>query len=72
MDNIIKELTPIARKVHHCNASDWLVNGYIEPGELTIKELRAIIKARRNNYKIQVGERYIRTYDKARRRFVNV
>lgn len=58
MVRFISEFKPIARKAHRCDASAWLSNVGYEG--LTFSELRAVVKARANRWKIQKGETYIR------------
>lgn len=58
---ILKEITiKKTRKVHECNACIWLRESAlseIRSGEikLTFDELRSIVKAKQNNWKIPVG-----------------
>jgi len=51
-----KEL--IAKKDYNCDACTWLIESDYRWG-LTISEYRAIIKARRNGYRIKDGSKYI-------------
>jgi len=56
---ILSESKPIAKKVHHCNASEF-IREYINQGHFTVSDYRQIVKAKRNNWRIMPGERYIR------------
>ena len=53
---------PKARKAYRCMASDWIVNGDLS--EIfrccTWDEKKDIIRARRNNWMIQPGQKYLR------------
>ena len=53
---------PKARKTYHCMASDWIVNGdlYETFRCCTWEEKKEIIRARRNNWRIQAGTKYLR------------
>jgi hypothetical protein len=52
----------IARKVHHCMASEWIINGDLHETFrcCTWEEKKDIIRAKRNNWKIQPGQKYMR------------
>jgi len=61
---VIHESRPIARKAYWCNAcefirecSDW------DYRDFAMSDLRLIVKARRNGWKIQPGQRYIRQFN---------
>lgn len=41
-------------------ASDWIINGDVDPLRLTFGERRQIVTARRNGWRIKAGERYVR------------
>ena len=50
---------PVAKKVHNCMASDWIVNCLSDVVEwCDYEEKRQLVKARRNNWKIQPGQKY--------------
>jgi len=53
---------PTAKKVHNCMASEWIVNGDLHETFrcCTWDEKKAIIRARRNNYRIHPGQKYLR------------
>ena len=61
MITVLQEATPIARKEYDCIACEWLNvdNFWAHNGELRFVDFRNIVKARRNNWKIQKGQRYI-------------
>lgn len=50
-ERIIKK----TKKVHHCNAWEWLSNSDISEIKMEFAEYRAIVKARKNNGKIEIG-----------------
>ena len=59
----ISSSKPVARKNYGCDASVWLVEGLISYGEIssynfTFSELRAIVKARKNGWRILKGEKH--------------
>lgn len=41
-------------------ASDWIINGDVDPMRLTFAERRQIVKARRNGWLIKAGEQYVK------------
>ena len=54
---LLSESMPIARKEHNCNACDFAfedITGY------TFDELRSLVTARRNKYKILKGQKYVK------------
>jgi len=60
--NIGETTYPKARKVYHCQASDWILYGDFWE---TLRccnwdEKRDIVRAKRNNYRIQPGQQYLR------------
>jgi len=60
MDALLSETYPTARKEHRCEASEYLLGcGYNGMG-LSFAELRDVVKAKRNNWKIQPGAKYIK------------
>lgn len=64
MIEVLSESEPVARKDHYCMASEWLLNSGIFDGEYSFAELREIVKAKRNGWKIKKGQRYIRQNNK--------
>ena len=63
MVTVIHESTPTARKAYRCDACEWIEN-YINDGvTFTIADYRRIVKARRNGWMIQPGQRYIRQFN---------
>ena len=61
----ILDMRPKARKEHNCDACDLILNDLASlVDELTFSEKREIVKARRNNWKIQKGEIYVRQSNK--------
>jgi hypothetical protein len=59
MTTFLSDSKPVARKIHHCDASEF-VREYINQGIFTIFEYRQIVKAKRNNWCILPGDSYIR------------
>lgn len=62
MITVIHESTPIARKAYWCDACEFIQEA-IGDTTFTISDLRLIVKARRNGWKIQPGQRYIRQFN---------
>ena len=59
----IRKREPVARKDYPCEASEWLVEDcyYLDDiGSLTFSEKKVLVKARRNNWKVKKGDKYIR------------
>jgi len=56
---VLSESNPIARKDHVCNACEF-INEHWGSHNFTIGELRVIVLARRNGYKIKIGDSYIK------------
>ena len=57
MATLLSESEPVARKDHNCDACESL--NYHNNG-LTFSELRDVVKAKRNGWKIKKGQKYIR------------
>lgn len=75
MNAVIRETEPIARKAYECNACLFLqeyLNWSGRDTGFTISELRAIVKARRNGWQIQPGERYLKQVQKFEGEIVTV
>ena len=51
---------PIARKDYDCDASIWIYSGDITGEYYTFSELRQIVKAKRDGWKIKKGQKYIK------------
>ena len=67
MIELISVSEHVARKQYTCNACEWVDNVLLEyrhEYDLTCAELREIVKARRNNWQIVPGQRYIREVQK--------
>jgi hypothetical protein len=56
--DIIREATPTARNDYNCDACEWLVNNGCDWTDYTYAERRLIVKARRNKWRIQKGDKY--------------
>lgn len=53
----------VARKAHTCNACEWIENVVVDDlyyYKFTYAELREIVKARRNRWRIMPGQEYVR------------
>jgi hypothetical protein len=59
MSVVLSETHPIAQKDYPCDASHWLHECDGLYG-LSMSEKRAIVKAKRNGWKIKKGERYVK------------
>jgi hypothetical protein len=59
MPELISQTKPKARKSYNCEASQFLTIDGLPLG-LTFKELRAVVTARKNIWKILKGEIYLR------------
>lgn len=60
-DTVIQTKYPKARKDHTCDACYWLCQGLeFVSHNLSFREKRAIVRARRNGWKIKKGETYVR------------
>ncbi len=60
---VISSSNPVARKNYGCDASTWFVEGVLSYGELssykfTFSELRAIVMARKNGWRVIKGEKH--------------
>lgn len=51
--------TPIAKKKYRCDAFVWLQEGRFDPKDATEEEQLAIQKTKRNEGRIQIGEKYL-------------
>jgi len=64
MCDLVSQVTPIARKDHWCDASLWFREGllgyYPSCTGLTFGELREVVIARQEGWKILKGQRYIK------------
>lgn len=61
MARLLNESNPIARKEHYCMACEWLnQDDWWHYGTLTFTELRQVVIAKRNNWKIIKGQKYLR------------
>jgi hypothetical protein len=61
---ILSHSTPKARKAHRCMASEFILAAGISGFGYSFSELRAIAKAKKNNYRVVKGQRYIKQNNK--------
>lgn len=61
---VLKESTPTARVDHDCMASDFILNQGIDGFGYTFSEFRAIAKAKKSNFKILKGDKYMKQTNK--------
>ncbi len=61
---VLSESTPTARKSHNCDACDFILNGGISGFGYSFAELRLIAKAKKNNFNIVKGQKYINQNNK--------
>jgi hypothetical protein len=59
MATLLSQSTPIAKKDHPCDACHWLNEGGFPDG-VTISEIKAYIRAKRDGFKIKKGQKYIK------------
>jgi len=57
---LIKEANPKARKNHDCDACHWVLHEGINRMGYTRPELRVLSKARKSNWQILKGDKYLR------------
>tara|TARA_R110001632_G_scaffold136095_1_gene251644 strand:- start:67 stop:342 length:276 start_codon:yes stop_codon:yes gene_type:complete len=62
---VLSESTPKARKDHDCMASDFILASGSDGFGYSFAELRVIAKAKKHNYKIVKGQKYIKQNNKA-------
>ena len=55
--NVLREEYPVARKDHNCSACEWIRE---DMRDFTFAELREIVIAKRNGWKIKKGQKYIK------------
>ena len=64
MITVLSEALPVARKSHHCMASDFILANGISGYGYSFSELRSIAKAKRNKFLIIKGQTYLRQNNK--------
>lgn len=62
---VLSESEPVARKEHDCVASEFILACGVNGFGYSFSELRAIAKAKKNNFKIVKGQKYIKQNNKA-------
>ena len=60
MIEILSEREPIANKYHDCNACEFILSEWINGFGFTRSELRTLLKARNNKWRIVPGQKYIK------------
>tara|TARA_Y100000780_G_scaffold176831_1_gene162005 strand:- start:7884 stop:8156 length:273 start_codon:yes stop_codon:yes gene_type:complete len=60
MVTVISESKPTARKEHNCDACECLLAPGVNGMGYSFSELRAVVKAKRNNWKIVKGQKYVK------------
>lgn len=63
MSRLLSKSMPVARKKYDCMASEWIDNVLLDNlhyYELTITELKQIIRARRQGWCILPGQQYVK------------
>lgn len=63
MNWVLSDSRPVARKIYECNACLFLLEA-LPHEEFTCAELRSIVRARRDGWRILPGQRYIRQVQK--------
>lgn len=57
MTILIRSAAPIARKNYHCDACEY-VRESVNEGIFSLSEYRQVVKAKRQGWKIRVGQKY--------------
>jgi hypothetical protein len=60
MVTVLSESKPVARKEHGCDACRWVMNYGWNGMGLAFSERRSIAKAKRNQWKITTGQKYLK------------
>lgn len=65
MVRVIKQSYHTARKDYHCDACEWIHNndGFRQM-KLTFSEWRSVVRAKKNNWKIKKGEKYLYQFNR--------
>ncbi len=58
------ESQPVARKVYHCEASDWIDNCGFDESDYSPEDWAAIEKARAENWEIRTGTKHLKIQGK--------
>jgi hypothetical protein len=58
MTIVLRESTPVAKNDYICSACEWVINCDVFD-DCTFSEKKAIVLAKRNNWKIKKGEVYM-------------
>ncbi len=59
MLQLIRESNPVAKKAYNCVACEY-IREFLNQGYFTISDYRKIVKAKRQGWKIQPGQRYVK------------
>jgi hypothetical protein len=57
---VLSSSCPVARKDYSCDSWEWLSNAWPLGDFLSFTEMRKVVKAKRNSYKIKKGDRYFK------------
>ncbi len=60
MITVLSESEPVARKEHKCMACEWVLTAGLDIADFSMREKRLLVKAKKNKYKIDKGQKYIR------------
>lgn len=60
MITVLSQTTPVAKKQHECSACEFILGAGVNGYGYTFSELRLIAKAKKQGYKIQIGQRYLK------------
>ena len=56
---VLRSSTPVARKNYGCDACVWIIEGLPDVADgLTFSELRSIVTARKNGWRVMKGEKH--------------
>ena len=60
MITVLSQSTPTATKEHECDACEFILSAGVHGYGYSFSELRLIAKAKRQGYKIQKGQKYLK------------
>lgn len=62
MITVIHESTPVARKQYRCDACERIIDA-VNDGRFTFAEYRKIVRAKRQGWQIQPGQKYVKQFN---------